>query len=242
MIKHIIREVEPDACDFRFFFEDDGLTEAAGDYCYNLFIIGDRHTATFNGKEYENIQYNIDHILDGFQDVEEKNPYGYATYKEVMRDWYIDYTPRKCHALKEWAKNADSSDMETVADYLTITTGKKWKTMGVTGYCQGDYVDVLYCEGFHTEETAKIYGEIWLGCGKEFCVIDVEGYAEGEDGEPEYTEVDSCYGYIIADCQAWHDEDYKKLVCEWAGINEDESRLEMIDGSHTYTHYSYRVA
>lgn len=236
MIKNIIREVAPEACDFSFYFDNDGITAAAGDYCYNLFIISNEgwgRISGFNIDEYGEIQCRIDHILDGFQDVEEKNPYGYATYKEVMRDWYIDYTPRKCHALKEWAKNADSSDMETVADYLTITTGKKWKTLGVTGYCQGDYVDVLYCEGFHTEETAKIYGEIWLGCGKEFCVIDVD-----EDGN----ETDECYGYIIADCQAWKDEDYKKLVCEWAGINEVETRLEMIDGQNTYTTYSYRVA
>lgn len=72
-----------------------------------------------------------------------------------------------------------------------------------------------------------------MGCGKEFCVIDVD-----EDGN----ETDKCYGYIIADCQAWKDEDYKRLVCEWAGIDEEETRLEMIDGSTTQTIYSYRVA
>lgn len=236
MIKHIIREVEPEACDFSFYFDNDALKAAAGDYCYNMFIVGDRHTATFNGKEYENIQYSIDHILDGFQDVEDKvTDYDGRcyTYKDIMREYGIEYNSRKCHALKEWAKDADSSDAETVADYLTITTGKKWKTMGVSGYSQGDYVDVLYCEGFHSDEVARACGEIWLGCGKEFCVIDVD-----EDGN----ETDKCYGYIIADCQAWHDEDYKKLVCEWAGINDEETRLEMIDGSTTQTIYSYRVA
>lgn len=65
-----------------------------------------------------------------------------------------------------------------------------------------------------------------MGCGKEFCVIDVD-----EGGN----ETDECYGYIIADCQARQDEDYKKLVCEWDGINEEETRLEMIDGSTTQT-------
>ena len=243
MIKNIIREVAPEACEFSFYFDNDGFKEAAGDYCYNLFIIGDnRRTACFNEKEYEDIQYRIDHILDRFQDVEDKNQNGYATYKEVMQDWYIDYTPHKCHALKEWAKNADVYSMETVADFLTITTGKKWRTMGVTGYSQGDCVDVLYCEGFHSDEVAEACGEIWLGCAKEFCVLDVEDYAEDEDGEATYTETDSCYGYIIADCQAWKDEDYKRLVCEWAGINEEETRLEMIDGSTTQTIYSYRAA
>lgn len=139
MIKHIIREVEPEACSFDYYFDGDTFTERAGDYCYTLFIVGDRHTAVFNAEAWE-------------------------------------------------------------------------------------------C------------GEIWLGCGKEFCVIDVEDYAEDEDGEATYTETDSVYGYIVADSQAWRDEDYKRLVCEWAGINEEETRLEMIDGSHVCTTYSYRVA
>jgi len=53
---------------------------------------------------------------------------------------------------------------------------------------------------------------------------------------------DSCYGYIVADCQARRDEDYKKIVCEWAGIAEDETQLEMIDSYTTYTHANYRIA
>lgn len=236
MIKNIIREVAPEACDFRTYFDDDGLTRAAGDYCYTLFIVSNEgwgRISGFNTDEYKEIQRRIDHIIDGFQDVEDKNPYGYATYKEVMQDWYIDYSPTKCHALKEWAKTADAYEAETVAAFLSIDTGKKWNVMGVCGYCQGDYVQVIYCEGFHDRKQAEAYGEIWMGCGKEFCVIDVD-----EDGN----ETDECYGYIIADCQAWKDEDYKKLVCEWAGINEEETRLEMIDGSTTQTIYSYRVA
>lgn len=248
MIKHIIREVAPEACDFRFYFDNDGITEAAGDYCYNLFVIDSDRWGRINGfntEEYGEIRYRIDHILDGFQDVEDKvvdyDGRRY-TYRDIMREYGIEYNSRKCHALKEWAKTADVDSVETVADYLTITTGKKWKTVGAYGYSQGDYAEVLYCEGFHSDESAKCYGEIWLGCGKEFCVIDVEDYAEDEDGEATYAEKDSCYGYIIADCQAWHDEDYKRLVCEWAGIDEEETRLEMIDGSTTQTIYSYRVA
>ena len=71
-----------------------------------------------------------------------------------------------------------------------------------------------------------------MGAAKEFEVIDLD-----EDGN----EVDNCGGYIVADSQAWRDEEYKRLVCEWAGIEESETQLEMIDGSHTYTKYTYRV-
>ena len=249
MIKNIIREVAPEACDFSYYFDNDGLTERGGDYCYNLFIISNEgwgRISGFNIDEYKNIQDKIDHILDGFQDVEDKvTDYDGRryTYKDIMQEYGIDYNSRKCHALKEWAKDADTAEPETVAAFLTITTGKKWDTDSVHGYCQGDYVDLVYCQE-HYKNGVENYGEIWLGCAKEFCVIDVEDYQEPEEegGEPTYTEGDAVYGYIVADCEAWRDDDYKRIVCKWAGINEDETRLEMIEDSHTYTKYSYRVA
>lgn len=238
MIKNIIREVAPEACEFSFYFDNDGLTGRGGDYCYNLFIISNEgwgRISGFNIDEYGEIQCRIDHILDGFQDVEDKvKDYDGRryTYKDIMKEYGIDYNSRKCHALKEWAKAADVAEPETVAAFLTITTGKKWDVSSAHGYCQGDYVEMVYCPERYPDGVQN-YGEVWLGCAKEFCVIDLD-----ENGE----EADSCYGYIVADCEAWRDEDYKRIVCEWAGINEDETRLELIDGYHTYTTCSYRVA
>lgn len=233
MIKHIIREVAPECSDFRFYFEDDGLTSASGDFCNNLFILGGRCCGDFNMTEYKDIQNTMRGIIDGFSDVAEGYKDYFQSYKAVMDYYKVPYASRRCHDLKQWAPNGDEDDPESVALYLTIVTGKKWDVVGVCGYCQGDYVQVIYCEGFHERKQAEAYGGIWMGCGKEFCVIDVD-----EDGN----ETDKCYGYIIADCQAWKDEDYKRLVCEWAGINEEETRLEMIDGSTTQTIYSYCVA
>ena len=39
MKKYIIREVDPESCDFSYYFDDDGLSEAGGDFCYTLFIV-----------------------------------------------------------------------------------------------------------------------------------------------------------------------------------------------------------
>ena len=232
-INYIIREVAPEDCDFSFYFEDDGLTERGGDYCYNLFIVTfDRFYSGFNHKEYKSIQNTAEAIIDGFDDIENGYNHYYSNYKEVMEYNGIDYNSRKCSKLKEWAKNADTNKTEDIAEFLTITTGKEWTTDSATGYCQGDYVEMVYCPEHYTKGV-KHYGEIWLGAGKEFCVIYLD-----ENGE----ETDTCYGYIIADCQAWKDEDYKRLVCEWACIPEDETRLEMIDGSKAYTKYNYRIA
>lgn len=243
MIKHIIREVAPECSDFEFYFEDDGLTSASGDFCNNLFILGGRRCGDFNMTEYKDIQNTMRGIIDGFSDVAEGYKDYFQSYKAVMDYYKVPYTSRRCRDLKQWAPNGDEDDPESVALYLTIVTGKKWDVMGVCGYCQGDYVEVVYCKD-HYKNGVRNYGEIWLGCGKEFCVIDVEDYAEPEeDGDdPEYKEVSSCYGYIVADCEAWRDTDYKVLVCDWAGIDFDETRLELIDDCHTYTKYSYRIA
>lgn len=46
----------------------------------------------------------------------------------------------------------------------------------------------------------------------------------------------------MADCEAWTDEQYKKIVCEWAGIEPGETELQMIDGYSVRTVYNYRTA
>ena len=228
-IKNIIREVPPENTDLSYFFDDDGLTEAGGDYCYNLFIPATRRAGGFNTEEYDRIERLASDIFDDFEQVRNGGHWGgFKTYKEVMQYWGIPYSPTKCHALKEWAES-NSNSPEHIAEFLTIKTGKQWAVDDVCGYCQGDYCDVVYCVEHHSNP--RIYGEVWLGCAKEFFVIDLD-----DDGN----ECDSCGGYIVADCEAKDDADYKRLVCDWACINEDETQLEMFD---CYVHTAhYRTA
>lgn len=237
MSKYIIREVAPEACEFSFYFDDDGLTERGGDYCMNLFILnrdGWRNYSGFNIDEYKRVQAQAQEIIDGFCDLRGEGWTApiYDSFKDCMTVNGIKYNSRKCHLLKEWAIDADVDDTETIADYLTITTGKKWTTSSARGYCQGDYVEMVYCPEFY-RDGVQAYGEIYLGCGKEFSVTDYD-----DDGN----ELDTVYGFIVADCQAWRDEDYKRLVCEWYGCSEEETKLEMIDSYSYHTTYSYREA
>lgn len=237
--KYIVREYSPEACDLSFYF-DDGLTEKGGEYCYNLFILYDRgwgRLSGFNIERYQKVQQKARYLIEDFELTAEyiengdRDAFGRrATYKKVMEQYGIPYNSRKCHALKEWAKNADEDRPEDIAAFLTITTGKKWDVTGVYGYCQGDYVEIVYCPE-HYKSGVQNYGEVWLGCAKEFCVIEL-----GDDSD----EIDRCGGYIVADSEAWDDEDYKRIVCEWACIPEDETQLEMFDG---YTSSpKYRIA
>lgn len=240
-IKHVIREMPPESTDFSFYFDGDGLTGAGDDYCYNLFIVAQsRNVSGFNEGEYRSIQTEIENLLEIYDDIVNESDYAqYEDVGEMLLDYGLisnAYDIRRINAFTDFFKRCDEKPTspyeEMTAEYLTLKTGKKWLTGDAHGYSQGDYVKMVYCEE-HYKNGVKHYGEIWLGAGKEFGVIDVD-----EDGE----EIDSCYGYIVADCQAWKDEDYKKLVCEWAGIDESETQLEMIDGQRTYTKYSYRTA
>lgn len=234
-IKYIVREVPPESCDFEFYFEDDGLTEKGGDWNYNLFIIcndGYGRIWGFNTETYKGVMRDADNLIDAFNNVGGR--YGYNSFKEAMDSIGVPYNSRKCHALKEWWKSgADASKTEDIATYLTITTGKEWNVGVACGYCQRDYAEIVYCTEHYTEQAIRNYGDVFFGCAKEFCVIDLD-----ENGE----ETDSCYGFIVADSEAWRDEDYKRLVADWACIDVSETRLEMIDGYKTRCEYSYRVS
>lgn len=238
-IKNIIREVPAEQTDLSFYFDGDCYNANSGDYNNTVFIVCNDRGRRYglNIEEYNRVAKQAEGVSEGFYDVEHKESAwtSYETYKDVMQDWSIDYTSHKCHLLKEWYNGGgEVDDAESIAAFLTITTGKTWAVQSVYGYSQGDYAEVVYCvDNYSGEKTAKVFGEVWLGCAKEFGVIDLD-----ENGE----EMDSCYGYIVSDCEARGDDDYKRLVCEWAGINPDETRLEMIDGYHTYTKYDYRIA
>ena len=231
-MKHLIREIEPECAELQLYFDGDTFTGNAGDYCYNLFILSFDHGRVhgFNSDEYKRIQNQAAELAERFTDI--KDGYMACSYKDIMKDCGIPFSPTACHRLKEWADEYSPDDTDGIAAFLSITTGHKWTTTSATGYCQGDYVDIIYCDGHHTKESARAYGEIYLGAAKEFCVIDLD-----ENGE----EKDSCYGYFVADSQARKDEDYKKLVCEWACIDPEFTRLELIDGQHTYTEYEYKT-
>lgn len=234
MKKYIIREVAPEACDFSFYFEDDGLSANSGDFCNTLFIVPTRDNSGFNAEEYKRVQDEAETIIDEFAAIRGDGWYSasFDTFKECMEYYGIAYNSRKCHALKEWSIDADTAEPETIAAFLSITTGKVWEVSSAHGYCQGDYCEMVYCADNYKNGVQQ-YGEVWLGAAKEFGVIELD-----ENG----AEIDSCYGYIVADCEAWRDEDYKRIVSNWAGIDENDAQLEMIDNCTVSRSYSYRVA
>ena len=216
-MKHLIREIGLESTELQFYFDGDTFTEKAGDFCYTLFLIqndGYGRLSGLNIDEYKEVKQRAGRILDGFNYVDNggRNYDGSkTTYKQTMEDENIRFNPTLCARLRKWSENADENKPKDIAAFLTITTGRKWETSSARGYCQGDYADIVYCTEFYTEQGIDEAGDIWMGCAKEFCVTDYES----DDDEEGYT----VYGYIVADCQARTDEDYKRIVCDYAGIN-----------------------
>jgi len=223
MKKIIAKEVNPALVDVSYYFEDDGLTSIDGENCAVYIVPADRRRYHgFNMVEYESIEKQAQDIIDGFHDVNDKwtNGYNsYANYKEVLEYNNVPYSPRKCHLLKKWAEHADTSDTETIAQYLTITTGEKWEVKSFTGYSQGDYWEVVYCIKHYTPEHITEIGKLWLGCGTEFCI-------------------DDCYGYYVPDIIRWQEgETLRKYLADCYGCKPEELEIYLYDGEHVVTDY-----
>lgn len=242
MLKQIFKEIEPENIDVSWYFDGDTFKASSGSYNNTLFILADdsrrysHNVYGLNGEEYNNLCDTINSLFNDFEGVEEfPNEY---TYKQAMIDNGLNYNPTHCGKLKklytETYNSFDSGDFDTVSEYLTITTGKRWETLGVSSYCQGDYVTVIYCAEAYTKEQAITNGEMFLGCCKEFMCVDLD-----ENGQE--IEETSCCGFYVADNEIRHDEDYKTVLCNYEGLKPEETKVLLIDynSMRTYTKYNY---
>ena len=220
MKKIIAKELNPFHVDFSYYFDDDGLKSVGGENCAVYIVPGDRRRYNgFNTEEYREIEEKAKAIIDGFRDVSDKWPNGYATYKEVMEDNAIPYTSHRCHLLKEWAKCANPYDTSDIAEFLTITTGEEWSVRAFRGYSQGDYCEVVYCKARYSEEHITEIGKFWLGCGTEFCI-------------------DNCCGYFVIDELRWEEgEKLRQYLADCYGCKPEELEIYLYDGERTVTKY-----
>jgi len=197
MKKIIAKEVNPSHVDFSYYFDDDGLTNKGGENCAVYIVpVDKRRYNGFNMDEYREIEQQAQAVIDDYKE-------GYP----------IDET------LKEWAKHADTSDTSSMAEYLTLTTGEEWAVKAFTGYCQGDYCEVVYCINHYTPEHINEIGKFWLGCGTEFSI-------------------DNCYGYFVIDELRWEEgEKLRQYLADCYGCKPDELEIHLYDGEHMVTDY-----
>lgn len=226
--KIIAREMSPDECDYEFAFDDDsirGNCDCEDDKYTILYIVG--RECVFNETEYYEIVNTMESVQEYFSEITGKYNYrSYDNYKQIMEDYDISYSPKKCHQLKmlfEVMENSRyRSEAENVAEYLTITTGKSWNVKSYHGYCQGDYCEVVYCTEYHSEESADFYGKMWLGCGTEFCI-------------------DDCEGYYLTDDDRRNEDNLRNKLAEISGYKAEDLIIYLYDGYYVTTHNKYKT-
>lgn len=235
--KYIIRQVPEEQADFTTYFDCDCFTEKSGDYCNTLFIIQRDYgrVSGINSAEYERIENELCDLITDFDWVKDKGrdydgrP---ITYKKVMLDHGIKYSPAMCHKLKLFHESIPEFwKPEAIAEYLTIKTGKKWELTSSRGYCQGDYVEIIFCSDVYSEKEAETAGDIYLGAASEYCLIPLD-----ENGEE--IETETCYGFIVSDWQTDH-ENIKKTLCELTDTNPDEVIVQIISDTTSRVVYEH---
>jgi len=204
MIKHVFEEVNPEFChcDLENFDLDDIMFVREG---RNGHVIGPYNEWK---REAENVLADIDENMAEEFDVK-------------ILEW--------AEGIKEWPLS-----IQDVINYMncTETEGRRWDYVFCTGYCQGDYVAVIYCEPEITEGIACYYGDMYNGCYKEFSYHSVE--------EEEFR----LYGYYVTDCQInWKDSDnsYKERLCEWTGVNPEETEVKFIENLRHVPTWDWRT-
>lgn len=227
MKKYIIREVPVEQTDFMHYFDFDCFGQNGGDYKNTLFIIHqDRYCGSFtiyglNSSEFEKVYKDATDLIDDVCAMKNGSN-KFRNYKDLLYYYAIDYSPPKCGKIKKWAFALDGCywdllPSKIVADYLSFREGCKWTTGRADERCQGEHVDLIYCADRYTKKDAQAAGEVFLRAARKFCVVSLD-----EEGN----ETDTCYGFIVADCEAFTDEEYKKLICERACIPEEETELQ----------------
>ena len=242
MFKYVFKEVEPEGSCSENYFDTDIFSESSGNYNNTLFIlyVDHRNLYGINNKEAKNIFENIHYLFNDFEYVK-KGAYNddgkLYTFKQAMEENGIKYNSVKCKKLKDLYMQYDYSgcpiyDFDILACWLSIMTNKTWKAIEIYGYCQGDYATVIYCTEAYTKEHATNYGEIFLGCCKEFMLVDLD-----ENGQE--IEETSCCGFYVADNEIHHDEDYKTVLCNYEGLKPEETKVLLISGQTVKTEYTY---
>jgi len=197
MNKIVAKEVNPAHVDFSYYFDDDGLKSIGGENCAVYIVPADRRRYNgFNMEEYREIELHAQAVIEDYAD-------GYPVEE----------------TLKEWAKTADTNNTDSIAEFLTITTGEEWTVKAFTGYSQGDYCEVVYCINHYTPEHIDEIGKFWLGCGTEFCI-------------------DGCYGYYVPDTIRWREGDeLRQYLADRYGCRPEELEIYLYDGEHVVTDY-----
>lgn len=225
MFKYIAKQIEPGSEDFGYVFDDDGLNPSGGDENYTLFIFYG-NDCRYNDDIYSDYKYAIDSLLsdlyDYFNDgyMEDISDDSFANHLDYVAEIGFNIDSETIQLLDYCVKCADENDYpEALAAYLEAKSGKPWDTKSFNGYVQGDYCTLVYCKDFYDDTAINYYGNMWLGCGGEFALGELE-VPDEEDYTIDLSDLDSfehlvkdwIYGCFVIDDIIWRGGD--RLISE----------------------------
>lgn len=190
----------------------DGLTIIS---TYNHFVTRTKHTDLF-----DLIADNAEEADEAAEDFRTGEGAYYAPYFRNYTE-YIDQTfkpkkrisTRNIHRLKELFKTIAEAyhpeyETDAIAEAMTIITGEKYEAGTLTGYCQGDIVQIIYkADEWNKEALESLETEFWNG-GREYNITteeDPEGY----------------YMYLTE----WDEDKIRKEIAAETGTTPEEVEL-----------------
>ena len=214
----IFRQVEYPEIDN--LYDDDGIKEISGKN-NALYIIASGNYKPVNGLEYDNILNQAENIVNDFYELEIGGGCYFKSYKEILEYYGIKYSPVNVKRFKALMDHYNGSP-ENIAEFLTITTGEKWNTYSVTGYCQGDFATGIYCENHYNTESLELYVGAAAGIVSEFCRI------EGNE---------TIYGYFVPDSITWNIDELRRFLSECYGDKPENITIQLFDGYTQIANY-----
>lgn len=147
------------------------------EYYNNIIVIGSRYYNEINNSEYgelyDAIKSRADDMAAEIIDIiHNKNGY-YDTIPAAVADMLNinDISPSQADAVKAAAYNYFSNNAsfnEYAAELLTALTPHKWNCCTLRGYCQGDWINILYPADVYSDTAISEYKCYFFGMYHEY--------------------------------------------------------------------------
>lgn len=82
--RYIIHEIPPEQCEFSYYFDNDGIKEAGGDFCYNIFVIMRERWNRISGFQADEYKRISDQLREIAEDIEAGPGEYFRSYSHIM--------------------------------------------------------------------------------------------------------------------------------------------------------------
>lgn len=149
------------------------------EYYNNIIVIGSRDFCEINNSEYgelyDAIKKRADDMSGEIMDINDGVNDYYETISEAVADMlYVEnIAGEQAAAVKNAAVNYWNNKInfdEYAAALLTALTPHKWNCCMLRGYCQGDWINILYPADVYSDEDINFYEAFYFGKYQDYII------------------------------------------------------------------------